>query len=312
MLPLVLLAPGASRAQAWPARAIRILVGFTPGGGSDVIARLVGVAMGEELKTPVVIENKPGAAGAIAAETVAKSPPDGYTLHMATVGPYTIAPSLRRLPYEPATDLQPVSLLVVYPNLLVANAAVGINTVAELITRARAEPGKFNYASTGSGATPHLAFEYLNMKAGIRTTHVPYKGTVPAITDLLAGQVSLMIGDPAPLMPHIQSGRLRVLGVTTRARSPLFPDIPSISESGVPGYDASLWLGFTAPAGVPADVLARLTQAVERVLARKDIQEKIASNGMHAVYGNPAQFARLMADERARWADVIKTNNITE
>lgn len=307
-----LLVPGMARAQAFPSRPIRILVGFTPGGGSDVIARLVGAALGDELKTPVVIENRPGAAGAIAAEAVAKSPPDGYTLHMATVGPYTIAPSLRKLPYEPTRDLQPVSLLVVYPNLLVAATASGITSVADLIAKAKAAPGHFNFASTGSGATPHLAFEYLNMQAGIRTTHVPYKGTVPAIMDLVGGQVSLMISDPAPLQPHIQSGKLRVLGVTTKERSSLFPDIPSISEAGVPGYDASLWLGFTAPAGLPADVLTRLSQALEKVLARKDIQEKIASNGMQAVYGNPAQFARLMAEERARWASVIKTNNITE
>ena len=312
MLLAAVLGPLPAAAQGFPSRPIRILVGFTPGGGSDVIARLVGTALGEELKTPVVIENKPGAAGAIAAEAVAKSPPDGYTLHMATVGPYTIAPSLRKLPYDPAKDLQPVSLLVVYPNFLVATAASGIGSVVELIARAKASPGKLDYASTGSGATPHLAFEYLNMQAGIRTNHVPYKGTVPAITDVVGGQVQLMISDPAPLLPHIQSGRLKVLGVTTRARSPLFPDIPSISESGIPGYDAALWLGFTAPAGIPRDVLARLTQGVEKVLARKDIQEKIAANGMDTVYGNPERFARLMAEERAKWADVIKRNNITE
>jgi len=312
LLLAAVLGPLPAAAQGFPSRPIRILVGFTPGGGSDVIARLVGTALGEELKTPVVIEHKPGAAGAIAAEAVAKSPPDGYTLHMATVGPYTIAPSLRKLPYDPAKDLQPVSLLVVYPNFLVATAASGVGSVAELIARAKASPGKLDYASTGSGATPHLAFEYLNMQAGIRTSHVPYKGTVPAITDLVGGQVQLMISDPAPLLPHIQSGKLKVLGVTTRARSPLFPDIPSISESGIPGYDAALWLGFTAPAGIPRDVLARLTQGVEKVLARKDIQEKIAANGMDTVYGNPERFARLMAEERAKWADVIKRNNITE
>ena len=306
------LLPRMAQSQPYPARPIRIFVGFTPGGGSDAIARLVGAALGEELKTPVVIESRPGAAGAIAAEAVAKAPPDGYTLHMATVGPYTIAPALRRLPYDPARDLQPVSLLVVYPNLLVASTASGIASVADLIAKARAAPGQLHYASTGSGATPHLAFEYLNMQAGIRTTHVPYKGTVPAITDLVGGQVALMIGDPAPLLPHVQSGRLRILGVTTKARSPLFPDVPSIAEAGVSGYDASLWLGFTAPAGLPAEVLARLAQGVEKVLARRDIQEKIAANGMHAAYGPPAQFARLMAEERARWADVIKTNHITE
>lgn len=306
------LVPMSATAQDFPSKPIKILVGFTPGGGSDVIARLVGGALGEELKTPVVIENKPGAAGAIAADAVAKAPPDGYTLHMATVGPYTIAPALRKLPYEPVKDLQPVSLVVMYPNFLVATAASGITSVADLIARAKASPGQLNYASTGSGATPHLAFEYLNMRGGIRTNHVPYKGTVPAITDLLGGQVSLMISDPAPLLPHVQSGRLNVLGVTTRARSPLFPDIPSIAEAGIPGYDAPLWLGFTAPAGIPRDVLMRLSQGFEKVLARKDIREKIAANGMDPVYGNPERFARLMAEERARWAEVIKSNNITE
>jgi tripartite-type tricarboxylate transporter receptor subunit TctC len=305
-------ASAAATAQPFPARPIRIVVGFPPGGGSDVIARLVGAALSEELRTPVVIENKAGAGGAIAAEFVAKSPPDGYTLHLATAGPYTIAPTLRKLPYDVDKDLQPVSLLVVYPNFLVATTASGISGVQDLVAKAKASPGKLSFASSGSGATPHLAFEYLNMQAGIRITHVPYKGTTPAITDLLGGQVPLMIGDPGPLLPHIQSGKLKVLAVTTKARSPLFPAIASIAEQGIPGYDVSLWLGLTAPAGLPPEVLTRLVQATEKVLARKEVAEKIVANGMDVSYAGPAEFGKMIKDERARWAGVIKANNITE
>lgn len=303
---------GTSWAQTFPDRPIRLVVGFPPGGGSDAIARVVGPALAQELRVAVVVDNRAGAGGVIATEQVARSAPDGYTLQLATAGSYTIAPSLRKLAYDPARDLEAVALLVKYPNLLVVSATAGINTVLELVAQAKAQPGKLNFASSGAGTIPHLAFEYLNAQSGIQLAHIPYKGNAPAVTDLLAGVVPLMIGDPGPLLPHVAAGKLKVLGVTSKARSPLFPQIPSIAEEGIPGYDVSLWLGVTGPAGMPRDVVALLSAAIARVMAREDVAARVAANGMEVAFGGPPVFVRLLEDERARWADLIRRKKITE
>ena len=299
-------------AQNYPLRPIKIIVGFPPGGGSDAMARIMASALSTELKVAVTVENKVGAGGVIGTDFLAKSAPDGYTLQLATPGSYTIAPSLRKLPYDPVKDIQPVCMLATYPNLIVASTASGITSLADLVAKAKADPSRFNFASSGNGTTPHLAFEYFNMVAGVKITHIPYKGNGPAIADLLAGQVHLTVADPLPLLPHIQSGKIKALALTTKARSGFLPNLPSMTELGFPQYDVPLWLGITAPAGLPEPVLVRLNDAISKIMANPEIIEKFAAGGMDAGYTPASTYSKIMAEERIRWADVIKRNNITD
>ncbi|HEX2545227.1 MAG TPA: tripartite tricarboxylate transporter substrate binding protein [Ramlibacter sp.] len=308
----LLTAAASTFAQGYPNRAVTLVVGFTPGGGSDTVARVIAPALSAELKVPVLVENKVGAGGAIATDFIAKSKPDGYTMLVASPGAYTIAVSLRKLPYDPIKDFTPIAQLTSYPNILVVNAGSGINSVADLVKQAKANPGKLNFASTGAGTTTHLAFAHMAMMTGIDLGHVPYKGNPQAMNDLLGGQVQLFIGDPPPLLGHIESGRLKALAVTTRNRFKQFPNIPSMSEAGVAGYDVPFWHGIMAPQGLPADVAARWDEVLARVMARKDVIEKIEAAGMGVEYRPGAQLARQIVDETARWAHVIKSNNIKE
>lgn len=311
-LACLLPAASAQPAEPWPSRPIRIVVGFPPGGSSDAMARLLATELADDLKVAVVVDNRPGAGGVTATQAVARSAPDGYTLQLATAGSYTIAPLLQSLPYDPARDLQPIALLATYPNVLVASAASGLQSLEDLLARAKAQPGKLNYASSGTGTTPHLAFEYLNMLAGTKVAHIPYKGNGPAVNDLVGGQVDLMIGDPSALLPHAQSGKVRILGATSRSRSPLLPDIRTLSEAGVTGYDVSLWLGLTGPAGLPVPTVDRLNASVGKALAKPQVAERMRALWLTPAPGTPAQFAALMAEERRKWADVIRRNNIQD
>lgn len=296
--------------QPYPNKPITLVVGFTPGGGSDTVARVIAPALSAEFKVPVLVENKVGAGGAISTDFVAKAKPDGYTMLVASPGALTIAVSLRKLPYDPAKDFTPISQLTSYPNILVANSSSGINSVAELIKQAKARPGKLDFASTGAGTTTHLAFAHMAMLTGIDLGHVPYKGNPQAMNDLLGGQVQLFIGDPPPLLGHIETGRLKALAVTIKTRFKQFPNIPSMSEAGVPGYDVPFWHGLMGPQGLPADVVARWDEVIARVMARKDVIDKIEAAGMGVEYRPGAQLAKQIADETARWANVIKVNNI--
>lgn len=312
---LAAIAPAATRAQtpadAYPNRPIQLVVGFTPGGGSDTVARVLAPALMEEFKATVVVVNKPGAGGTIATDFVAKSKPDGYTFAVASPGAYTIIGTLRKLPYDPVEDFTPIAQLTAYPNLLVATTASGLQNVADMVKWAKANPGKLNFASTGAGTTTHLAFEYMAMMTGINLNHVPYKGNPQAMNDLLAGQVQLFIGDPPGLIPHINAGSLKALGVTTKERFKQFASVPSISESA-PGYDVPFWHGLTAPKGLPPEIAARWEEVLARVLARKDVIDRIEAAGMGVRFAPGQQLARQMAEETERWAKVIKANNITE
>ena len=305
------LIPAAAQ-ESYPSRPIQIIVGFTPGGGSDTVARVLGPDLSAELNVPVVIENKPGAGGVIATDYVAKAQPDGYTLLLASPGAYTIAVSLRTLPYDPVKDFTMIGQLTSYPNILVASTESGITSVSDLIRKAKANPGKLDFATSGIGTTPQLAVAYLGMLTGTNFTQIPHKGTPQALGEVLAGRIPLMIGDPPALMPHVETGKLRALAVTTKDRSPLFPSIPSMKEVGVPEFDVPFWHALTGPKGLPPEVVSRLGAALEKILARKQIDEKIEAAGMGVKFSSPAELSQKMADERARWANVIKVNNIKE
>lgn len=296
---------------AWPdaSHPIRIVVGFPAGGGVDALARAIAPALSERLKANVIVDNRPGAGGLIATDLVAKSVPDGYTLYMATPGSFTIWPNLRKLTYDPQKDFAPVSLLVTMPNVLVTGAGTPYQDMAGMLAAARAQGDKFSYASGGNGTIGQIAAEQFNMLTGVKMQHVPYKGTTPALTDVMAGIVPVTFSDPSA-KPLIASGKLRALAVTTPKRSPQFPDVPTVAELGVPGYDVTNWYGLVAPAGVPADVIKQLNTALVHVMADPEIQQRLSLSGMDATSDTPAQFGKLMAQERAKWGELIRKANI--
>lgn len=315
-----LLAFGAavSMATAAPARAdakfgsrpVQLVVGFTPGGGTDIVARTIAPILSRELGAIVVVDNKPGAGGIIAADFVAKATPDGTTLLVASAGPFTIAPYLGKLPYDPVKDFTLISQLTIYPNIMVSGAETGIKTVGQLVSKAKQNPGKSNYASTGTGATPHLAFAYFNMLTGIDLNHVPYKGNPQAVADVLGGRVEFYIGDPSAVLPHVQSGKLNALAVTTKNRSDLFPGIPSMAEAGVPNFDVPLWHGLVGPKGLPDSIVKILLSAIKVAAADKDVKNAFEKAGLQLKSNSPAEFMKLMNTDRSRWKQVIEVNNI--
>jgi len=306
-----LLPVGAAHAQSWPDadRPIRIVVGFPPGGGVDVLARSVALPLGRELGGTVIVENRPGAGGLLATEYVAKQPSDGYTVYLATPGSFTIWPALRKLNYEPAKDFAPVGLMVTMPNLLVTGANTPYTSVAALLAAAKAPNAQINYASGGVGTIGQIAAEQLNVLAGLRLTHVPYKGTAPLLTDVIGGVVPVTFSDPSA-KTLIDSGKLRLLAQTSARRSPLFPDTPTMAEAGVPGYDLSNWYGMVAPAATPSTILSKLNGALVKVMALPEVRTQLAGAGMEAVSSTPAGFGTHMATERARWAALIAKANI--
>ncbi|WP_290810664.1 tripartite tricarboxylate transporter substrate binding protein [Ferrovibrio sp.] len=296
--------------DAFGSKPIQLIVGFTPGGGSDTAARVIAPILAKELRATVIVDNKPGAAGIIASDFVAKAKPDGHTLLVASPGAFTIAPYLNKLPYDPVKDFTPVSQLTFYPNIMVAGAETGITSVSELIAKTKAAPGKYNFASTGVGATPHLAFAYFSMLTGIDLNHVPYKGNPQAVADVLGGRVEFYVADPAAVLPHIQTGKLRALALSTKDKSRLFPDIPSMTEAGVPKFDVPFWHGLMAPKGLPDDIVKKLLAALSVIGADREVNAAIEKAGMELRLSNPKDFAQMMDGERARWKYVIETNNI--
>jgi tripartite-type tricarboxylate transporter receptor subunit TctC len=265
----------------------------------------------ETLGQPVVVENRTGAAGSIGADVVAKSPPDGYTLLLGSSGPLAINPSLyAKLPYDAARDFAPVSIATVMPFLLVVHPTLPVNNVKELIALAKSRPNQLNYASPGAGSTTHLANELLKSMTGMQIVHIAYKGVAPAAIDLISGQVQLMSGDLSTLIPHVRSKRMRALGVTGAKRSPLLRDVPTIAESGVPGYEASGWFGVLAPAATPAPILERLNGAIVKGLASPDAKERLAAFGGEAGGSTPEQFAAHIRSEAAKWGKLIKSLGI--
>jgi len=286
---------------------IRIVVPFPPGGATDILARDVAQKLTEAWGQQVIVDNRPGAGGNIGSELVAHSAPDGYTLEMGTVGTHAINASLyAKMPYDHVKDFAPVILVAGVPNVLVVNNAVPANSVAELIAYAKANPGKLNFASSGNGTSIHLSGELFKVMAGVQMTHIPYKGSAPALQDLLGGQVQLMFDNLPPSLPQIKAGKVRALAVTSLTRAPALPDVPTIAESGLPGFEASSWFGILAPAGTPPAIVAKLNAEIAKWLATPEAKEKLAKQGANAAGGTPEDFAKHIAAETAKWAKVVK------
>ena len=303
---LLLLLPALASA-AYPERPIRLVVPFPPGGAVDFFARVVQAPLAELLGQAVVIDNKAGASGMLGAAIVAKAPPDGYTLLLGNIATLAINPGIYpKMQYDPLKDFAPVLRTVDVNYVLVVHPALPVKTVAELIAHARANPGKLSYGSSGSGSLPHLGTELLKVQTGIDLVHVPYKGGGPMVTDLLAGTIQVVLGDQANLMPQVQSGRLRALAVATARRSPNMPELPTISESGIAGFDATAWQGLVGPAGMPADVVRRLNDALSKVMAMPAVREKLLGAGLDPMGGSSEQFSRFIADEMAKWSKIAK------
>ena len=302
----------AVQAQEYPAKPIRFVVPYAPGGNTDILSRLLGQKLGDAWGQQFIIDNRPGAAGTLGAELVVQAPADGYTIIMGSFGNIIVANSLyKRLKYEPLRDFAPVALVSLPPGVLVEHPAVPAQNVRELIAYAKANHGKLNYGSPGSGAWNHLFFELFNANAGVVITHVPYKGIAPAITDLLGNHVQLAMSAFPPAMPHMKSGKLRVLAVTSAARSGLLPDVPTISESGLPGYEAAGWFGVLVPAGTPKPVVAKLNAGINRVLETAEVKASLAADGAEAAGGTPEQMAQSMREGIAKWGKVVRSLNLS-
>ena len=308
------LLPAAAMAQPdanWPAKPIKWVVPFPPGGAMDVIARTLGEKAGRTLGQPFVIENRPGAGGNIGADAVAKSPADGYTIMITSIGMATNKALYPRLSYDPVKDFAPISLLAIVPNVLVVNTAKTTDkSVADVIAHAKRDPGKLTYASAGNGTSIHLAGEVFASMAGLNLLHVPYKGSGPAVTDMLGGQVDLMFDSITSARPHIQAGKLRALGVTSAKRSATLPDVPTIAEAGVPGYEVSPWFAVFAPAGTPAAIVNKINAALIDAMKQPDTVAKFETIGAEPVGTTPQQLATHLDKELARWGALIKERNI--
>ena len=302
-----LLASGSAFGEGFPEKPVRFVVGFTPGGPSDILARALGQKLAERFGQQVVIENHPGAGGNLAAELVAKSAPDGHTWLLGNNSILATNQSLyRSLPYDPVKDFVPVAFVAIQPNILVVHPGLSVSSVKELITFSKANPGKLNYASTGSGAAAHLSGELFKAMTGVDMVHVPYKGAQPALTDLIAGQVQLMFATSVSVIPYIKAGRLRALAVTTAQRSAAMPELPTLSEAGVGGFESITWHGVVVPAGTRGPVIHVLNQKINSVLREKDFRERLAGLGAEVAGGTPGEFAAFIAREIPKWAKVVR------
>ena len=305
---LAVLATG-GQAQTYPTHPIRLVVPFPAGGTTDILAREVGQKLSVSLGQSVVIDNRPGAAGNIGSDLVAKSAPDGYTLLMCTVSTHAINPNLyAKLPYDHLKDFVPVVLVASVPNVLEVTPALPVNSVADLIRLAKEKPGQINFASSGSGTSIHLSGELFKTQAGVDMTHVPYKGSAPALTDLIGGQVQVMFDNLPSSLPQIKAGKLRAIAVTSAQRAPALPDIPTIAESGLPGFEATSWFGIVAPTGTPPAIIARINADVNQWLQSPEAREKLLAQGALAAGGTPEQFAAYIRAETEKWAKVVKAS----
>jgi len=298
-------------AQSYPARPVRMLMGFPPGGGTDIVGRIVAQKLSEGLGQQILPENRGGATGMIAAELAAKAPPDGYTIMMAHVAAMTILPSLYpKMAYDAARDFAPITLAAIGPNLLVVHPSVPAKSVKDLIALAKARPGQLHYASPGNGSVQHLSGELFKLQAKVDMLHVPYKGSGQSIVDLIAGHVQLNFDSVPPVLPHARAGRLRALAVTSEKRSTLMPDIPTVNESGVPGFDMGTWWGLVAPAAVSKDVIARLHAETAKVLKLPDVREKLGNVGAEPGGNTPSQFGAFIRSETAKYARIVRDAKI--
>ncbi len=315
---LVLAAAGAAMAvgstvvaaQEWPTKPVRIIVPFPPGGTTDIIGREVGHRLSTAFGQPFVVENRAGASGNIGMELAARSPADGYTLVVGAPQTLTINPYLFKLPFNPRTDLAPIVIVASVPNILVVNPALPVQSVQQLIDLAKKEPGKLAYGSSSVGGTPHLSAEMFKMMAGVDILHVPYKGSAPAISDLLGGQVQIMFDNMPAILPQVKAGKLRALAVTTPKRSPSVPELPTMIEAGVPGFESQGWFALLAPTGTPQPIIDKINREVNRMLQTDEFKAKLVALGAEPVGGSPADFAAHIQSESDRWGKVIKTAGI--
>jgi tripartite-type tricarboxylate transporter receptor subunit TctC len=304
-----LAAPGLAFGQGYPAKPIHFIVPYPAGGPLDTVARLLGQKVAESVKQPVVVENKPGAGGNIGADLVAKSPADGYTILMGAVATHAINPTLyANIPYDPVKDFAPVTQLASTPNVLVVNPSLAVANVKEFIAYAKAHPGALNFGSGSTGSAGHLAGELFKAMAGVQMVHVPYKGAGPAMQDLIGGQIQLMFDNLASSLGQMRAGKVKALAVTTAKRSPLAPDLPTIAESGLPGFDISTWFGVFAPGGTPPDIVQRLHDEFVKALADPGVRETMLRLGAEPVGNAPAQFAAYIQSEARKYAGIIKAS----
>lgn len=303
-LPTAVLA----QATTYPAKTVKIVVPYTPGGTNDSVARVLAQQLGERLGQPFIVENKPGASGNLGAEFVARAPADGYTLLLVTMG-HTIHPSLyKNLRYDIRTDLVPVTLLTSGPAVVMVNPNLGINNIKDLIARAKAKPGELNFSSAGNGSSTHLGIEYLNELAGIKMTHIPFNGSAPAMVDVMSGNSQVVMDLMFSAAPQVKGGKLKAIAQTGSKRSPIMPDVPTVAESGLPGFDVSVWNGLMAPAGTPKDVIAKLNGEIRRQLDSSEFKERLAAQGYEPAGSTPEQFGQRITSDIDRWAKVVKSS----
>ena len=307
---MIAVLPAVAQAQAWPAKPVRIIVSYPPGGGADATARLLGPKLSDALGQPVLIENRPGSGGVIGGDAAAKSPPDGYTF-LLDASSHSINPVLQpKMPFNTLKDLTPVSLLVVVPNMLVVHPSFPANSVKELIALLKGKPGQYSFASSGNGSAQHLAAELFKADAGLFMVHIPYRGGGPALVDVMGGQVPIFFGNMASASQHVKAGKLKALAVTGSKRSPAAPALPTIAESGLKGYEVYEWNAVFAPAGVAPDIVDRMNRELTRALALPDIREKLAALGAEPVGGKPDELEKLRLADIEKWTRVVKRAGI--
>ncbi|MBD9533914.1 tripartite tricarboxylate transporter substrate binding protein [Comamonas sp. CMM01] len=302
----------AQASGSFPEKPVNVIVPFPAGGSTDMVARAVALSMGEQLGKPFVVENRPGATGTIGAGAVKRAPADGYTLLVASLGPFVVAPHLiKNVPYDATKDFDYITIPVQAPNVLVASTSQKARTVAEVIAALKAQPGKLSFASSGNGSSDHLSAELFWQQTGTEAMHVPYKGGAPAITDLLGGQVDFSFQNVNAVLPHLRSGKLRAIAVTGTQRSPVLPDVPTLAEAGVKGAEVYSWQGMAAPKGLPADVKAKLAKAAIAAVQQPELRKRFMEQGLEIVGNTPEEFTRFQAQENERWKQLIQTRKIT-
>jgi len=294
-------------AQSWPAKPVKWIVPFAAGGTTDILARVIGEKLSVALGQPVVVENRPGAGGGVGADQVAKAAPDGYTIMGGTISTHAINASLyKNLPYDPVRDFAPITLIVRVPNMLVVNPDVPAKDVRELIALLKANPGKYTFASSGNGTSQHLSGELFKSMTGVEMQHIPYKGSPPALQDVVSGQVTMTFDNITTAWPLVKGGKLRALAVTTAKRSPIAPDVPTLAEAGLAGYEIGSWQGVFAPAGVPAEIVKRLNVEIVRIINSPEIRQKLIDMGAEPAPNSPEEFAAMVKTEVAKWSDVVR------
>jgi tripartite-type tricarboxylate transporter receptor subunit TctC len=304
---LLLISCGPAWAAAYPEKPVRIVVPYPPGGPTDILARVIGDKLSSAFRQPVVIDNRAGAGGVVGSDLVAKAPPDGYVVVWGTSGSHAINATLHpRLPYDPVKDFAPVTLVAKGTNILVVHPSLPVRSVKELTALARANPGRLNFASAGNGATSHLAGEMFRLHSGARIAHVPYKGATPAITAVMSGEAEMAILDVPGVLPYIRAGKLRALGVASMRRSPVLPEVPTLHESGMPGFDTSSWHAVYAPARTPRDIVTRLNTEIRNVLKIPDVADRLLALGVEPVGNTPEELAEFLRSEIVRWGKVVR------